>query len=146
MTNRQAPWPPLFSLLVILLGALPALAFPPYLIPNIDSMDSQNVPVFTMPRMRTFLSKNGPWDQLINRGNIKINDIHADQPVTLFPEVRVTPIIVPHRDEYSETVGYIIEGPGKMKRDSTLSGKASDLNSEIGVTIFHYNLEAYFQD
>ena len=220
MTNRPGPWPPLFSLLVILLGALPALDLPPYFISKIDSidknsdpylivlgtaqdagspqigcekacckdlfhekdnermvvslglvipeagtrylfeatpdianqlrhlsnvshegssdvpdgiflthahighytglmylgkeaMDSQNIPVFTMPRMSTFLTKNGPWDQLINRNNIKLNNIEAEKPVVLFPEVRVTPFIVPHRDEYSETVGYFIEGLGK---------------------------------
>jgi pyrroloquinoline quinone biosynthesis protein B len=33
--------------------------------------------------------------------------------IQLTPNVRVVPFIVPHRDEYSETVGYTIVGPNK---------------------------------
>ena len=32
----------------------------------------------------------------------------------LSPRLRVTPILVPHRDEFSETVAYRIEGPEKV--------------------------------
>lgn len=78
-----------------------------------EVMDAQNVPVYAMPRMRQFLSENGPWEQLVSRGNIALRDLSDGQAVTLSDHLQVTPLLVPHRDEYSETVGYRIQGPEK---------------------------------
>ena len=36
-----------------------------------------------------------------------------ERAITLTPKLKVTPFLVPHRDEYSETVGYRITGPNK---------------------------------
>jgi pyrroloquinoline quinone biosynthesis protein B len=77
-----------------------------------EAMDARNVPVYAMPRMEQFLRDNGPWNLLVERENISINALAATETVKL-PEILVTPITVPHRDEYSETVGYRIEGPNK---------------------------------
>ncbi len=71
----------------------------------------QGVPVWVMPRMRTFLEESAPWEQLIRAGNIRLVDLVADQPVQLAPDLTVTPIEVPHRDEYSETVAFQVAGP-----------------------------------
>ena len=62
-----------------------------------------------MPQMTTFLQTNGPWSQLVHYGNISLQPLHADQAINLTPEISVTPFVVPHRDEYSETVGYKIQ-------------------------------------
>ncbi len=78
-----------------------------------EAMDTKNMPVYTMPRMKKFLENNGPWDQLVNNKNIVLNPLTDDQKVKLTSNITVTPITVPHRDEYSETVGFIIEGPSK---------------------------------
>ncbi|MFT7900511.1 MBL fold metallo-hydrolase [Tenacibaculum ascidiaceicola] len=78
-----------------------------------EAMDADNVPVYTMPRMKEFLSENGPWDQLITRKNIVLHPIEDEKPIELTKNIKVTPLIVPHRDEYSETVGYRITGPNK---------------------------------
>ena len=77
-----------------------------------EAAGAANVPVFAMPRMKRFLESNGPWSQLVTDKNIKIHPLVADQPVLIDP-VTVTPWRVPHRDEYSETVGFFIEGPAK---------------------------------
>lgn len=77
-----------------------------------EAMGAQGVPVFAMPRMNAFLSSNGPWDQLVRYGNIELQPLQNGLPVA-FDRVTVTPFRVPHRDEYSETVGYRIEGPNK---------------------------------
>jgi len=76
-----------------------------------EVMGTKGVPVYAMPRMREFLSKNGPWDQLVRLGNISIVAIEDSTPIRLNARIRVTPFRVPHRDEYSETVGFWIEGP-----------------------------------
>ena len=78
-----------------------------------EVLGARGVPVYAMPRMREFLSHHGPWDQLVRLGNIELRPLEADQPVKLNEQVTVTPILVPHRDEYSETVGFLIEGPAQ---------------------------------
>ena len=78
-----------------------------------ESMNSSNVSVYAMPRMKEFLCNNGPWDMLVNNGNIKIQELFNGKEVILNESLSVTPILVPHRDEYSETVGYFIKGPNK---------------------------------
>jgi pyrroloquinoline quinone biosynthesis protein B len=78
-----------------------------------EASGSSNVPVYAMPRMVEFLSTNGPWDQLVRYENIRLMPIQDGTPVTFEEYLRVIPIQVPHRDEYSETVGYRIEGPNK---------------------------------
>lgn len=78
-----------------------------------EAMDAKQIPTYAMPRMKTFLENNGPWDQLVSRGNIKIKVLQNEHTVRLSENLEVTPFLVPHRDEYSETVGYKILGPNK---------------------------------
>lgn len=74
-----------------------------------EIMGAQNVPVWAMPRMEKFLRENGPWSQLVGLRNIDLHPLRADSTVQLTPDLRITPFTVPHRDEFSETVGYRIE-------------------------------------
>ncbi len=74
-----------------------------------EAMGAQGMPVYVMPKMKEFLETNAPWSQLVSLGNIKLVLIEADTPIQLAFNLRVTPLIVPHRDEFSETVGYRIE-------------------------------------
>jgi pyrroloquinoline quinone biosynthesis protein B len=76
-----------------------------------EVIGAADVPVYAMPRMRTFLETNAPWSQLVSQRNIILVDLQADTPIALNDRITVTPILVPHRDEYSETVGFRIEGP-----------------------------------
>lgn len=78
-----------------------------------EALGANNVDVWAMPRFRDFLSSNGPWSQLVELGNIRLNSLTELQPVSIGESVLVVPLRVPHRDEYSETVGYRIEGPRK---------------------------------
>jgi len=77
-----------------------------------EVMGASNVPVYVMPRMSQFLATNGPWDQLVNFKNIILRPLQ-DQHAQDLGQIKVTPFLVPHRDEYSETVGYQIDGPNK---------------------------------
>ena len=78
-----------------------------------EAAGTHEIPVYAMPRMHEFLATNGPWDQLVRLQNIDLRRIVDDEPLRLGQNVTVTPFLVPHRDEYSETVGYRIEGPNK---------------------------------
>jgi pyrroloquinoline quinone biosynthesis protein B len=73
-----------------------------------EAMNTRELPVYAMPRMKNFLSTNGPWSQLVEKKNITIQSLARDTPVRLNERITVTPFAVPHRDEYSETVGYRI--------------------------------------
>ncbi len=78
-----------------------------------EAMGAQSVPVWAMPRLDSFLRNNGPWSQLVNLDNIRLNKLHADSTVALNPSLKITPVKVPHRDEFSETVGFLVESDRK---------------------------------
>ncbi|MEM7185384.1 MAG: MBL fold metallo-hydrolase [Bacteroidota bacterium] len=78
-----------------------------------EATNAQKVPVYAMPGMRKFLENNGPWSQLVTNENIEIAPMVNHQSVQLSPSLKVIPLQVPHRDEYSETVGFKIIGPNK---------------------------------
>src|SRR5512147_1320117 len=69
-----------------------------------EAMGARAVPVYGMPRMRAFLAANGPWDQLVRLRNVELRSLAADTIITLGDSLWVSPFLVPHRDEYSETV------------------------------------------
>ena len=77
-----------------------------------EAMGANDVPVFVMPKLKRFLENNGPWSQLVQLRNVKLNPLNDKVSVNL-SGISVTPFLVPHRDEYSETVGYKIKGPNK---------------------------------
>ena len=78
-----------------------------------EVMGTQSVPVYTMPKMTKFLRSNGPWSQLVDLNNIEIKKLKKNRTIVLNKRISITPFIVPHRDEFSETVGYQIKGPNK---------------------------------
>jgi pyrroloquinoline quinone biosynthesis protein B len=78
-----------------------------------EALGANKVPVYAMPRMKKYLETNGPWSQLLTFNNIDLKPLQNDSVVTLNRNLKVTPILVPHRDEFSETVGYKIEGQNK---------------------------------
>ena len=78
-----------------------------------ESLGSKAVRVFTMPKMSNYLQNNGPWDQLVNLENIKLHPLRHDSSILISPQLSVTPFLVPHRDEYSETIGFRLSGPTK---------------------------------
>lgn len=78
-----------------------------------EVLGAKSVSVYAMPRMREFLSKHGPWDQLVRLNNIVLEPLEDGREVALNERITVMPLRVPHRDEYSETVGYIVRGPSR---------------------------------
>ncbi|NNE68164.1 MAG: MBL fold metallo-hydrolase [Pyrinomonadaceae bacterium] len=73
-----------------------------------ESINADSVPVFAMPRMKSMVEKNAPWSQLVSLKNISLRPLEKDKGVDLGEGLTVTPFLVPHRDEFSETVGYRI--------------------------------------
>jgi pyrroloquinoline quinone biosynthesis protein B len=78
-----------------------------------ESIGTQGLKVFSLPRMQKYLENNGPWDQLVNYENIDLMPITARKTIVFNDDLSVTAHLVPHRDEYSETAGFVISGPSK---------------------------------
>lgn len=73
-----------------------------------ESAGAKGLNVYTMPRMGDYLAKNGPWSQLVDFGNITLKPLVAGEATSFETSISVTPYRVPHRDEFSETVGFEI--------------------------------------
>lgn len=78
-----------------------------------EALGARRVPVHAMPRMAEYLRTNGPWSQLVAYGNVVLRELAHGVPVPLAARLTVTPFLVPHRQEYSEVVGFRIDGPGR---------------------------------
>ena len=77
-----------------------------------EAMGAKKVPVYAMPRMAEMLAQNAPWSQLVSLENIVLQSLKKDTAIVL-NKIQVTPFQVPHRDEFSETVGFKIKGENK---------------------------------
>ena len=78
-----------------------------------EADNTKGAPVYAMPRMVEFLRKNGPWSQLVELGNIELRELSDKEIQPINGNLGIWTIQVPHRDEYSETVGFIIMTVGK---------------------------------
>lgn len=81
-----------------------------------ETMHTRDLPVWCTPRMAAFLRGNGPWSLLVERGNVELFEVapggmEAGGTVDLGDGVTARAVAVPHRDEYTDTVGWRIEGP-----------------------------------
>ena len=75
--------------------------------------NTSNIPLYLMPKMQDFISSNGPWDQLVKLKNVELKSLFHEKEEKLTENLTIIPFKVPHRDEYSETVGFKIIGPNK---------------------------------
>lgn len=79
-----------------------------------EALGAKEIPVYVMSKMKSYLETNGPWSQLVQLKNIAIHELTADKPEFLNSIISITPFLVPHRDEFSETAGFTIQA-GKKK-------------------------------
>src|SRR4051812_37327972 len=78
-----------------------------------EVLGAKSIPVYATPSMAKFLRENRPWSRLVAAGNIDVREIEPGKELELTPSLHVTPIRVPHRDEDSDTVAYLVRGPAK---------------------------------
>ena len=76
---------------------------------GLEVMNTNEIPVYVMPKMKSFLENNAPFTQLLELNNIHLFIIQENYPIDIFKDVKIIPFRVPHRNEYSETVGYRIQ-------------------------------------
>lgn len=78
-----------------------------------EGLGAVGVPVHAMPKMHRLLIDNAPWEQLARLGNVALRMASAGEKIRLSEGLTATPLLVPHRAEYTETVGYRIVGPSR---------------------------------
>jgi pyrroloquinoline quinone biosynthesis protein B len=78
-----------------------------------EALGARGVPVYATPRLARFLRGNGPWEQLVSLGQIELRDLTPGRELALSADLTVTPFAVPHRDEYSDTLGFKVRGPSR---------------------------------
>ncbi|MEO2021756.1 MAG: MBL fold metallo-hydrolase [Pirellulaceae bacterium] len=78
-----------------------------------EAMAASKMPVFVMPRMQAFLQEHQPWSTLGTAGYVQWQELAAGRPLVLNDRIQVTPWVVPHRAEFSETVALVVSGPSR---------------------------------
>jgi pyrroloquinoline quinone biosynthesis protein B len=76
-----------------------------------ETYGARDVPVQASARMASFLRANGPWSLLVDTHAIELCELDPGAPVALTPALKVTPLVVPHRDEFSDTLAFLVRGP-----------------------------------
>jgi pyrroloquinoline quinone biosynthesis protein B len=76
-----------------------------------EAWSTRGLPVYASPRMADFLRHNAPWSQLVAMGNINLRLLTPDRETQLGSNLRLTPLPVPHHDEFSDTLAFVVRGP-----------------------------------
>ncbi len=78
-----------------------------------EAWNTQELPLFASPAMCRFLRTHAPWSQLVDLGNVRLHPLTPDRPFALSPRLQAIPIPVPHRNEWSDTLAFLVEGPAR---------------------------------
>lgn len=78
-----------------------------------ESVSAKKMPVYASSRLADFLTQNGPWSQLVRLENIELRTLIPGERVGLSDRIQISAFPVPHRDEYTDTLGIRITGPRK---------------------------------
>jgi len=78
-----------------------------------EVLGARRVPVICTPSMARFLRENKPWSRLVTLENIAIREVAPGEEIVLSPGLRATALRVPHRDEDSDTVAWLVRGPSR---------------------------------
>jgi len=76
-----------------------------------EAANAAGLSVHASVRTASFLRCNGPWSQLVAQGNIRLQTVTPGQEVEISPALQLMPYSVPHRDELSDTLAYVVRGP-----------------------------------
>ncbi|MCP2521090.1 MBL fold metallo-hydrolase, partial [SCandidatus Aminicenantes bacterium Aminicenantia_JdfR_composite] len=75
-----------------------------------EALSTSQLPVYCSSQMHDFLINNGPWNLLVKLNNIKIYILEPEKEFNVSKNISIIPFVVPHRAEYTDTLGFIICG------------------------------------
>ncbi len=83
-----------------------------------EAYAARDLPVHGTASMAAFLAGHQPWALLVSLGNVRPVVVEPGVPTPLrgpdgavVPGLTVTAFRVPHRDEVTDTVGFVVDGP-----------------------------------
>ncbi len=85
-----------------------------------EAYGASQVATWVTPRFAQFLRQNGPWSLLVEEQRLVLHELvlhdlgddnRVGERVELAPDLFVVPFRVPHRDEFSDTLGFELHGP-----------------------------------
>jgi pyrroloquinoline quinone biosynthesis protein B len=79
-----------------------------------EAMAAQGLPTYGTRRLNDFLRAHAPWSQLVEQGTIVLRELTPGEWRTLTPTLSVRPLLVPHRDEWSDTIAFVVRGPTRQ--------------------------------
>jgi pyrroloquinoline quinone biosynthesis protein B len=77
---------------------------------GLEVMNVQHLPLYVAARMAHFLSHNVPWSHLVNQSHVSLRELTSGLEMQLSPALRLLPLDVPHRAEWSDTLAAIVSG------------------------------------
>ena len=78
-----------------------------------EAWNTHRLPVFASARMAAFLRENAPWSQLVASDNVEMRVLSIAREVQLNPRLSLLAVPVPHRDEFSDTLAFVVRGPSR---------------------------------
>lgn len=78
-----------------------------------EAASSQGILVWAGAGMGDLLRHSAPWSQLVQLGNIHLEGLIPNQSVMLPGGACISPWLVPHRNELSETFAFHVAGPNR---------------------------------
>ena len=70
-------------------------------------------PCYCSPEMAGFLASNGPWSLLVDEGRLDLRPVEFDRWYEIDDSLSAMATPVPHRPEFSDTVGWTFRGPSR---------------------------------
>lgn len=68
-------------------------------------------PTYCTERMAEYLRTNGPWELMVREGRLDLRPVMPGAWTRVDDHLEARALLVPHRPEYADTVGWIFRGP-----------------------------------
>ncbi|MGH7752699.1 MAG: MBL fold metallo-hydrolase, partial [Gemmatimonadales bacterium] len=78
-----------------------------------EGLGLKPTPCYCTARMAAFLRTNGPWNLMVTEGRLDLRPMEPGRWHRIDDRLSAQPLLVPHRDEFSDTVGYLFRGPSR---------------------------------
>lgn len=76
-----------------------------------EAAATRDLPLYVSRPMAAYLSANEPWAFLVRNGHVALRELQPGVRVALSERLAVTPFEVLHRQELSDTLGFLVHGP-----------------------------------
>jgi pyrroloquinoline quinone biosynthesis protein B len=76
-----------------------------------EGMMPRGLPVRGPPKTARFLSENRPFKDMVEMGALDVRSVEPGKDLLLGEGVIFRPVAVPHRDDFSDTVAWLVKGP-----------------------------------